>query len=167
MLSSGYYPPRVSVVCTPRVSFSLSLDRVLPSIHLVVRVVRGSATIETESRLLRQHLTPELLDQMERCKKEYLASHPAIDRSDDGVTGVPRPEPTRRQPARDREQPRRFVFHVSELRPCDSEDMAIEGLRALRQSVRARGNVARLMAISPFSHSLPVHGLRYWAALPG
>ena len=104
---------------------------------------------------------------MERCKKEYLASHPAIDRSDDGVTGVPRLEPTRRQPARDREQPRRFVFHVSEFLPNDSEDMVIEGLRALRHSVRVKGSVSGLMAACSSAYSLPVHGLRYLAALPG
>ena len=59
------------------------------------------------------------------------------------------------------------MFHVSEFLPNDSEDMVIEGLRALRLSVRAKGSVNRLMAVCSSAYSLPVHGLRYWAALPG
>ena len=59
------------------------------------------------------------------------------------------------------------MFHVSEFTPNDSEDMVIEGLRALRHSVRAKGSVSGFMAVCSSAYSLPVHGLRYLAALPG
>ena len=90
-----------------------------------------------------------------------------LERSDAEVTGVPRPQPTRQQPVRDRDQPRRFVFHVSQLGTDANDGLVPIGLQELRRSIKAKSSAVVAATTDPFVYSLPVSGFQLWAALPG
>ena len=63
-------------------------------------------------KLLRDTNNPEILEQIEKCKEDYLSNHPAERTM---VEPNPEPEaerPTRTQPSRTRAQTERFTFMV-------------------------------------------------------
>ena len=82
---------------------------------------------------------PDLLKQIDECKEAYYVAHPrerALDEAPTAPTDVP--EPTRVQPTRDRDQPRRLVFHVSA--ETDDQWLVSTALRKLRQSLSSRND---------------------------
>ena len=91
---------------------------------------------------------PEILEQIEQCKAAYFASKPA---SRTALREESTVVPTRVQPGRDRDKPRRFMFFLPHLREVDS--LANRLICDRRRDIR--GTVAsRLAAELAFSDDL-------------
>jgi hypothetical protein len=91
-------------------------------------------------KILKQTSNPTILQEIEKCKADYLAQHPRTitEESDE-------PTPSRSQPERSRGQPERFtfaVFGVSEpIRLLTNVGLSF---RQLRDSVRFRLSALKL-----------------------
>ena len=90
-------------------------------------------------KLLRDTNSPEILEQIEKCKEDYLSNHPA-----ERTMVEPNPEheaerPTRTQPSRTRARTERFTFMVYGVNdPLTSANAISMGLRALRKESERR-----------------------------
>ena len=96
-------------------------------------------TSESLSHVLKEtHGHPEVLRDIEKCKADYLAQHPAAD-----LEPAPVPEPTRVQPARQRAQPARFVFSLVACPGAVQAATLQSALSVLRSRVKKRCTALR------------------------
>ena len=101
-------------------------------------------TPEPLHKILGSCTDPAILEQIEQCKADYLAAHPVERAALEArlpLAVEPRPEPTRLVPDRERVQPRRFMFHVSQLPDSEDRYLVAPALRALRRLVAQRTSV--------------------------
>ena len=82
--------------------------------------------------LLKTIKDPNILEQIERCKEEYLAAQPNAPIAESVTI-----EPTRVLPPRDRASTRRFMFHISQL-DDDNAWLVNHGLRLIRHAASER-----------------------------
>ena len=78
------------------------------------------------------------LKEIEKCKEAHIAANPHRYAAEATLPPPARAQPTRVQPARERETVRRFMFHVSQLDDSDDRWLVSHGFRLLRRSIRER-----------------------------
>ena len=81
-------------------------------------------TEEPLSRIVSQTAHPDLLADIERCKQEYHASQVMANQAPRRVNAPVKQAPSRVQPLRERDAPKRFLFHLSS-EPDDAASRAI------------------------------------------
>ena len=86
------------------------------------------ATPEQLSKLTHQKIDQVFLDQIAQRQADYDLAHPKEARP---VDTQPPPNPTRDVPLRERVQPHRFVFHVSQFIPSQEHDTICHRFHAL------------------------------------
>ena len=111
-------------------------------------------THEPLSKVLKDiHGHPELLKQIEECKDAYYSAHPGEREFDEAPSApIDVPEPTRTQPTRDRDQPRRLVYQVS----AENDDawLVSAGLRKLRRDLSSRNDAISIMTLDFENHAI-------------
>jgi hypothetical protein len=101
-------------------------------------------TPEPLKRILKQTKGhSEVLEQIDHCKSEWLLANPSAARAAQREAPA-QPVPTSSQPARDRDQPRRFMFHITQLDESDSRWLVPSGLAALRRASQLNCSVLTL-----------------------
>ena len=92
------------------------------------------------------------MKQIDECKEAYYAAHPRERALDEApVAPVDVPEPARVQPMRDRDQPRRLVFHVSA--ETDDQWLVSTALRKLRQGLSSRNDAISVITSDFENHA--------------
>ena len=104
-----------------------------------------TATPEPWNKLARRNLDQSIKDQMERCKADYLSTHPA-EQTRLSTHETPA-QPTRVLPQRQRDQTHRFVFHVTQLESQHDHPLLHHRLLTLRQHSKQRS--AALQQFTP------------------
>ena len=115
--------------------------------YMVKWVGYPDPTPEAQWKILRDTQNPEILEQMEQCKQDYLSTHPAERTMIEGATDAEDEEaikPSRVQPHRERSKTTRFTFLVHGVMDPPSSAYAIgRGFNRLCKETKRRCHALR------------------------
>ena len=106
------------------------------------------ATPEPLGKVMRQTNHPDILSQIEKCKTDYLASHPTVRDIPEHHDRATTPTPGARSSARDRRQTKHFVFSVYGVDDSASVASSLTAAMASLQTA-ARRRLAAIRAFTP------------------
>ena len=128
-------------------------------LHVMWKGYDGQITPEPMKKILETVTDPALLAEIERLKEEFLASHPNLARPRVPAATVPRPEPTRVVPARDRGQVRRFMYQLSPSNEGCEDWFFAHSISMIRATIGARAKSLRALASEAFDYARPLLAL--------